>query len=64
MNFHTHPNLIDHLLDIMRAEEIHMQGGGYYNDNCILQRLAIELAFSVLDPIDFTGTTPFSSYHS
>lgn len=47
----------------MRAEEIHMQGGGYYNDNCILQRLAIELAFSVLDPIDFTGTTPFFSYH-
>ncbi|KAM0719343.1 hypothetical protein Q7P37_005248 [Cladosporium fusiforme] len=39
----------------MKADEIHMQGGGYYNENCILQRLAIEMAFSVFDPIDFQG---------
>ncbi|KAI1021983.1 hypothetical protein LB504_007268 [Fusarium proliferatum] len=34
-----------------------MQGGGYYNENCTLQGLAIDKALSLLEPPKYQGST-------
>ncbi|KAF5551399.1 benzoate carboxyl methyltransferase [Fusarium mexicanum] len=41
----------------MKPNNMSMQGGGYYNENCSLQILAIEKALSLLEPPNFKGKT-------
>ena len=40
----------------MKADRISMQGGGYYNDNCTLQRRAIETYFTTFQPAVLKGS--------
>ncbi|KAH7467825.1 hypothetical protein FOMA001_g15051 [Fusarium oxysporum f. sp. matthiolae] len=41
----------------MKSNNMSMQGGGYYNENCTLQGLAIDKALSLLEPPKSKGTT-------
>lgn len=39
----------------MKSNNMSMQGGGYYNENCTLQGLAIDKALSLLEPPKYQG---------
>ncbi|KAF4970215.1 hypothetical protein FSARC_2701 [Fusarium sarcochroum] len=41
----------------MKADEVSMQGGGYYNENCSLQELAIDKSLELLSPIQGQGSS-------
>jgi len=41
----------------MKANHMSMQGGGYYNDNCTLQRTAIEAYLTTFQPAPFESVS-------
>lgn len=39
----------------METAKVSMQGGGYYNENCTVQGMAIDKALDLLLPVDYNG---------
>jgi hypothetical protein len=46
----------------MKAAQISMQGGGYYNDNSSLQKMAIEKSLLMFPPTATEGITISSRF--
>lgn len=46
----------------MKADNVSMQGGGYYNENSTLQGHAIDKSLELLSLSEHRGMVPFTMY--